>query len=382
VTTDEPAIDRIPLAHSVRYVARGLPEVPNKYGAGVLAPSEITLTYRSAPDSQLGRVHAYVAGRIWVDGQELPLLSGGLYGQHYDDGLDGWPEWLAEEARLHDPDASSAGAAPATGQTAELDRLRTENERMRHELEVMYGGAFDTLKTASGPDECSGCLYVPCGNCTPAVWVDGHPQLEAIAAAVHEHCQTGDGGIVHDDPRNIAVAAMAAVLPARVDRADVLDQAAAIVFALDFDELRATTQFDSHRQAWELGTIDAANKLRRVAAETPTTTKARTCDCPSEDVPEHMFSADGCTCVPFTRKHGAPRYCQPGDTVDDISGWEIGGDCLHHKPAGGVRQPKETQRCPAKHGALGRICELPAGHAGLHTGAGENGSAVWDGDAP
>jgi hypothetical protein len=45
--------------------------------------------------------------------------------------------------------ASSAGAAPATDRAAELDRLRTENERMRHELEVMYGGAFDTPKAAT-----------------------------------------------------------------------------------------------------------------------------------------------------------------------------------------------------------------------------------------
>lgn len=31
------------------------------------------------------------------------------------------------------------------GPAAEIDRLRTANERMRHELEVMYGGAFDKL---------------------------------------------------------------------------------------------------------------------------------------------------------------------------------------------------------------------------------------------
>lgn len=104
------AVDRIPLAHTVHYVARGLPEVPNQYGAGVLAPSEITLTYRAAPDSQLGRVHAYVAGRLWVDGVEIPLLSGGLYGQHYD-GSDVWPDWLTEEARLHDPEAAAVEPA-------------------------------------------------------------------------------------------------------------------------------------------------------------------------------------------------------------------------------------------------------------------------------
>jgi hypothetical protein len=36
--------------------------------------------------------------------------------------------------------------APAADRDAELEQLRTENARMRHELEVMYGGAFDSLK--------------------------------------------------------------------------------------------------------------------------------------------------------------------------------------------------------------------------------------------
>lgn len=31
----------------------------------------------------------------------------------------------------------------ALGRTDEMEQLRTANERMRHELEVMYGGAFD-----------------------------------------------------------------------------------------------------------------------------------------------------------------------------------------------------------------------------------------------
>lgn len=128
-TTDPQTAEplRIPIAHSVRYAARGLPEVPNQYGSGVLAPSEITLTYRAAPDSGLGRVHAYVAGRLWVDGVEIPLLPGGLYGQHYDDGLDGWPEWLAEEARLHDPDAPSAAADRAGLLDAAAQAIRDSN---------------------------------------------------------------------------------------------------------------------------------------------------------------------------------------------------------------------------------------------------------------
>jgi hypothetical protein len=122
--TTNPQPDRIPIAHSVVYAARGLPEVPNQYGSGTLAPSEITLTYRAAPDSQLGRVHAYVAGRLRVDGVDLPMPNG-LYGQHYFDGVTGWPEWLAEEARLHDPAAAVPVAAPpTTEQSALRDRVR------------------------------------------------------------------------------------------------------------------------------------------------------------------------------------------------------------------------------------------------------------------
>ncbi|MFF8544784.1 hypothetical protein ACF060_31360 [Streptomyces werraensis] len=34
----------------------------------------------------------------------------------------------------------------------EIEQLRTQNERMRHELEVMYAGAFDSLKTTRVPD--------------------------------------------------------------------------------------------------------------------------------------------------------------------------------------------------------------------------------------
>ncbi|MEU3826493.1 hypothetical protein AB0F36_14410 [Streptomyces sp. NPDC029080] len=50
-------------------------------------------------------------------------------------------------------------------------------------------------------------------SAAPTDWIDGHPQLEAIAAAVWERCEHHDSGLVIDDPRNIAVAALAAVLP-------------------------------------------------------------------------------------------------------------------------------------------------------------------------
>jgi hypothetical protein len=43
---------------------------------------------------------------------------------------------------------------------------------------------------------------------TPAVWIDGDPLMEAIAAAVYEQCGTDPmSSIVVDDPRNIAAVA-------------------------------------------------------------------------------------------------------------------------------------------------------------------------------
>jgi hypothetical protein len=49
----------------------------------------------------------------------------------------------------------------------EMERLRTENERMRHELEVMYGGAFDSAPTTtSGTEAQPEGLEVPC-----ALWL-------------------------------------------------------------------------------------------------------------------------------------------------------------------------------------------------------------------
>jgi hypothetical protein len=46
----------------------------------------------------------------------------------------------------------------------------------------------------------------------------------------------------------------------------VLNDGAAAVFGLDFDLKRDGYEFDSHRQAWELGTIDAAKHLRSMTA--------------------------------------------------------------------------------------------------------------------
>jgi len=88
----------------------------------------------------------------------------------------------------------------------------------------------------------------------PALWVDGDPLMEAIAAAVWEHCARDDEDmpqLVLDDPRNIAAAAAgparAAVLRAA---ADALDES---------ETLRDLTDDHMH------DVNAAANELRRMA---------------------------------------------------------------------------------------------------------------------
>ncbi|MFJ8153909.1 hypothetical protein [Streptomyces sp. NPDC094468] len=127
--TEDLSIDRIPLGRSVRYAVRGLPDLPYQYGRGVLVPTEITLTYRDAPDSQLGRVHAYVAGRIKVDGQEIPHAN---YGQHYDEGLSNWPECLTVEARLHD--LAAPPAVPSANRADDVQRIADAARTVRLHL--------------------------------------------------------------------------------------------------------------------------------------------------------------------------------------------------------------------------------------------------------
>lgn len=115
-----PDIDRIPVARSVVYAVRGMPDVQDEYNATrTITPTEISLTYRAAEDSQLGRVHAYVKGWWMEDGARVPMDK--PVGRHFwGRDFDGWPEWLAAEARLHDPDRVPADRAAMLREEAAL----------------------------------------------------------------------------------------------------------------------------------------------------------------------------------------------------------------------------------------------------------------------
>ncbi|MGW0869919.1 hypothetical protein ACWD3Z_05435 [Streptomyces sp. NPDC002740] len=99
------SIDRVPLSQSVRYVVRGASEVPDEYNATrTIAPTEITFTYHPDPGGLLGRIHAYVKGWWMQDGARVHAEA---VGRHFTGDPSNWPDWLAAEARLHDPAAAS-----------------------------------------------------------------------------------------------------------------------------------------------------------------------------------------------------------------------------------------------------------------------------------
>lgn len=143
--TTDPQTDRIPITRSVSYAVRGAPEMP-AHGAAVpgttLAPTQVTFTYRDAPDSQLGRVQARVKGFWMRDGGRVN--PGQPMAQHYFGDLADWPKWLAGEARLHDPEPAAVSVPPPTraADQAALDNVRKLVRRLAAHAEG-FGDVLD-----------------------------------------------------------------------------------------------------------------------------------------------------------------------------------------------------------------------------------------------
>src|SRR5690606_3767459 len=138
---------------------------------------------------------------------------------------------IAEMLSADAPAVSSAVVAPPTDQTALRDRIAEALMRWTERGNSPQYAAMRRPETVranaySRADAVLAVLYrewpwlraeaedagTATDHTTPPAWVDGHPQLEAIAAAVWEQCGRSDNGAcVDDDPRNIAVAALSAV---------------------------------------------------------------------------------------------------------------------------------------------------------------------------
>ncbi|WP_405960776.1 hypothetical protein OG235_27825 [Streptomyces sp. NBC_00024] len=113
--------DRIPYCHKIRYGITGAPilaedEMDGSYAPGVgVRPSLIELVYSAARDGKPASVSASVTGSWTRFGEP----ADGQVTTHFANGPSGWPAWLAEEARLHDPAAAVPVAAPPTTEQTE-----------------------------------------------------------------------------------------------------------------------------------------------------------------------------------------------------------------------------------------------------------------------
>ncbi|MBP5913210.1 hypothetical protein F3K34_13305 [Streptomyces sp. LBUM 1486] len=258
-----PDFDRIPIARSVSYAVTGAPDLP-AHGATIpgttLAPNQVTFTYRAAPDSQLGRIQARVKGWWMRNGERYPTEK--PMGQHYYGGPDGWPEWLAEEARLHDPARASSAVSVVPSAT---------NQAALREL------IADAIRAAACPGECGKTEE----ECTK----------ERIQPFAWHH---GRVAVVEGEPEMFADAVLA-VLPAPVDRAAVLREAADAVD--NPASVRAANEIDAAFMARSV----MATKLRRMADE-------------AEPV---AVSPDGAN--ETAASVAAPAEPQPEPTAEDIA---------------------------------------------------------------
>ncbi|MGQ4358536.1 hypothetical protein [Streptomyces sp. SAS_272] len=151
------SLDRTPLARSVRYIVRGAPDVPDEYNATrTITPTEVTFTYPAVPDAQLGRVHAYVKGWWKQDGARVHAEA---VGRHFTGDLADWPQWLAAEARRHDPAAAERDEQEAQAHLDQLADLRPPMDLIRdaaNYLSALHGsvGRHDNLAANLN---CAGC---------------------------------------------------------------------------------------------------------------------------------------------------------------------------------------------------------------------------------
>jgi len=179
---------------------------------------------------------------------------------------------------------------------------------------------------APGPDRCSGCRYVPCGDCHPnAVEARDGQETQSEAGL---RCVCGDPAIRDGDrwTHQPGTGDTCMYRPDARPRCPDCQMPHVITPGM---QLACASILAS------IADRDAA------ADETP----KLGCGCPDEDAVEHGFGTEDCTCIPFTRQTDPPRYLnRPTDTVDMISGWERGADCPHHRKA--ATQPQPVQHAP------------------------------------
>ncbi|MGW0948516.1 hypothetical protein ACWD4O_39000 [Streptomyces sp. NPDC002623] len=360
---------RTPYCHKVRYGVTSAPVIDESHMDGSYAPGIgvspvlVELVYSAARDGKPASVNATVNGWWMRHGERVQ--PEGKVDVYFADGPDGWPAWMAEEARLHDP---AVVPVPPSADRATLLR----EAALADDLRYMFG--------YKGPRH---------AHEKPGVWdTSGKPCVHCARLAVaHENLAAYDAGRAPRQPTDEEVAeahrlalsfalglGTGAPWDAIRERAAELAEApqpeteahpsehtwAAELHDPLADEWVPGTRYIARDRAvnalahakrigptWKDGTptqrrlvratttysVEQPDAAPAVVAQTGKEAQQVGCDCPNEDAVEHQFGGKNCDCIPFTRQFVTPRYCGPNDTVDQISGWEIGRTCPHHRYA-------------------------------------------------
>ena len=102
--------ERTPYCHKIRYGVTDAPDttrMEGSYASGIsIDPTLVELVYSAAREGKPASVSASVRGWVMRDGVRVyPDDPDDQMLVHFKNGPEGWPAWLAAEARLHDPDA-------------------------------------------------------------------------------------------------------------------------------------------------------------------------------------------------------------------------------------------------------------------------------------
>lgn len=184
-------IDRTPYCHKIRYGITGAPildsdDMDGSHAPGVgLAPTLIELIYSAARDGKPPSVAASVTGQWTRFGKREPFDD--QMTTHFKNGTDGWPAWLAAEARLHDPAAAPAVSSPLPDQTLR-DRIAAalyERERPPRDPAWAEAYAMDRETFEEMADAVLAVLPPPADR--PAVLLEAADFAEEVAEKLRAH---------------------------------------------------------------------------------------------------------------------------------------------------------------------------------------------------
>jgi hypothetical protein len=335
--TDQTA--RTPYCRKIRYGITGAPtltedEMDGSYAPGIgAAPTLIELVYHSARDGKPASVTASETGS-WM---RLGQRADGQVTVHFAGSLDSWPQWLAAEARMHDPDVP-ADATDRAGLREQIAKALVAWTYRGKDPE--HGGILETVR-ANAYSRADAVLAVLPASVdraaeeayrlalstalrlgTGANWEAIRDRAEDLVAEVRQLTEASRRLLEQrqemaeerfawqerGDRAEARVRQMEAA--ASVDRATVLNEAARHLYTALFPAVYA----DMGQKAAE-GVNRAVSELRRLADETPPA-EAPCCSDPT------------CTC----NQVNAAGRC-------DCARWD---DEPATEPAGGAQQPKEA----------------------------------------